>query len=267
MTANDAPSRARPPREVSTATSADPRRGSEGVRGGRRRASRADRRAASAPTATASRTRSRWRGSSASAARPIREALRVLTAQDLIRTAKGAGGGSYVQVPSVRHISDVLHSSINLLTAARPRDRRGAARGARAARGAGRPPRRERRATSDVDAAPRVRSATRRPKRRRRRSSSPTTPTSTRSSSHTCGNTLLAIAAQPVFNVLMSGFARSSLGTRFHQSVRRPAPRDRATRSTRATPTRPASLMHDHLEFLRPHYEKLWEQAKRKRER
>ena len=35
----------------------------------------------------------------------IREALRVLTAQDLIRTAKGAGGGSYVQVPSVRHIT------------------------------------------------------------------------------------------------------------------------------------------------------------------
>ena len=37
----------------------------------------------------------------------------------------------------------------------------------------------------------------------------------------TSGNTLLAIAAQPVFNVLMTGFTRSSLGTRFHQAVRR----------------------------------------------
>ena len=46
----------------------------------------------------------------------IREALRVLAAQSLIRTAKGAGGGSYVTLPSVDHISAFLSANINLLT-------------------------------------------------------------------------------------------------------------------------------------------------------
>src|SRR5262249_20886659 len=36
----------------------------------------------------------------------VREALRLLAAQNLIRTAKGAGGGSYVTLPSVDHISE-----------------------------------------------------------------------------------------------------------------------------------------------------------------
>ena len=48
----------------------------------------------------------------------VREALRLLAAQNLIRTAKGAGGGSYVTLPSVDHISEFLHASINLLTEA-----------------------------------------------------------------------------------------------------------------------------------------------------
>ena len=46
----------------------------------------------------------------------MREALRLLAAQNLIRTAKGAGGGSYVTLPTVDHISEFLHSSLNLLT-------------------------------------------------------------------------------------------------------------------------------------------------------
>jgi DNA-binding GntR family transcriptional regulator len=32
-------------------------------------------------------------------------------------------------------------------------------------------------------------------------------------------------------------------------------------------PVAAGDLMHDHLEYLRPHYEKLWEQAKRRRAR
>ena len=38
----------------------------------------------------------------------VREALRVLAAQNLLRTAKGAGGGSYVTIPTVDHISEFL---------------------------------------------------------------------------------------------------------------------------------------------------------------
>src|SRR4029078_10952466 len=48
----------------------------------------------------------------------IREALRLLTAQNLIRTAKGAGGGSVVTVASGGHISESLRSGIGLLATA-----------------------------------------------------------------------------------------------------------------------------------------------------
>ncbi len=48
----------------------------------------------------------------------VREALRLLTAQSLIRTAKGAGGGSYVTVPTAASLSESLRSGIGLLSAA-----------------------------------------------------------------------------------------------------------------------------------------------------
>jgi GntR family transcriptional repressor for pyruvate dehydrogenase complex len=38
----------------------------------------------------------------------VREALRLLAAQGLIRTAKGSGGGSFVTLPTVDHISESL---------------------------------------------------------------------------------------------------------------------------------------------------------------
>jgi DNA-binding FadR family transcriptional regulator len=46
----------------------------------------------------------------------VREALRVLAAQNLIRTAKGAGGGSFVTLPTVDHISTFLQANIGLLS-------------------------------------------------------------------------------------------------------------------------------------------------------
>src|SRR5688572_33053023 len=44
----------------------------------------------------------------------VREALRILTAQNLIRTTKGAGVGSYVTLPTVDHISEFLRGDLNL---------------------------------------------------------------------------------------------------------------------------------------------------------
>jgi GntR family transcriptional repressor for pyruvate dehydrogenase complex len=192
----------------------------------------------------------------------VREALRVLSAQDLIRTAKGAGGGSYVQVPRVTHISEYLHSSLNVLTAAQyvtveqllearellevPAARLAA----------------ERRANHDVA---RLRQCI--------HDSGPNVDAEVEFAHNTdfhaivlatSGNTLLAIAAQPVFNVLMTGFARSSLGARFHQAVRRQH-REIADAIDRGDPDAAGALMHEHLEYLRPTYEKLWEQARRKR--
>lgn len=48
----------------------------------------------------------------------IREALRVLAAQNMIRTSKGAGGGSYITLPTVDHISESMTSNLQLLTEA-----------------------------------------------------------------------------------------------------------------------------------------------------
>ncbi|HEY5331960.1 MAG TPA: GntR family transcriptional regulator, partial [Solirubrobacterales bacterium] len=47
----------------------------------------------------------------------VREALRRLSAEDLIVTRKGAQGGSFVTLPSVDNISGFVSANINLLTA------------------------------------------------------------------------------------------------------------------------------------------------------
>lgn len=49
----------------------------------------------------------------------VREALRLLAAHNLIRTAKGAGGGSFVTLPTVDHVSEAFQASIRLLNEAR----------------------------------------------------------------------------------------------------------------------------------------------------
>jgi GntR family transcriptional regulator, transcriptional repressor for pyruvate dehydrogenase complex len=49
----------------------------------------------------------------------VREALRALAAHNLIRTAKGAGGGSFVTLPTVDHVSEFLQANIRLLSESR----------------------------------------------------------------------------------------------------------------------------------------------------
>lgn len=46
----------------------------------------------------------------------IREALRVLSSERLVRTVRGVGGGSFVSQPDSGHVSDFLQTSIGLLT-------------------------------------------------------------------------------------------------------------------------------------------------------
>lgn len=48
----------------------------------------------------------------------VREALRALAAHNLVRTAKGASGGTFVTLPTVDHISGFLHANISLLSEA-----------------------------------------------------------------------------------------------------------------------------------------------------
>jgi len=189
----------------------------------------------------------------------VREALRVLAAQNLIRTAKGAGGGSYVTIPSVDHISEFLRANIGLLTDARDVTLEELVEARRllevpAARLAA-----ERRHEEDLE---------------RLRSTIPPEPLrldtqeqyTYNAEFHTtligcCGNTLLYIAAQPVFFALQTSLARSALGRRFHREInahhRRIADAIAAADAGAA-----AEEMELHLDFLVPFYEKAWRELR-----
>ena len=191
----------------------------------------------------------------------VREALRLLTAQDIIRTSKGAGGGSYVRVPRVDRINDFLQSSIDLLSVADhvTIDELLEARAlleVPAARLAA-----ERRSEQDLESL---------------RAAIPP------GSAHldlgetfvqnrefhtvvlrTCGNALLAIAAEPIFGVLMRNVARSTFTPRFNRRIGEQH-LGITTAIEAADSDRAGELMFDHLEFLRPVYAKAWRRATRR---
>jgi DNA-binding FadR family transcriptional regulator len=192
----------------------------------------------------------------------IREALRVLAAQNLLRTAKGAGGGSYVTIPTVDHISEFLRSNINLLTESQdvtlaeliearlllevPAARLAA----------------ERRSEADLD---------------RLRESIPGEPLKLNTQEQfaynkgfhsalveTCGNTLLYIAAQPVFSALQTNLARSALGRRFHREINQH--HRLITEAIEACDADAAAAqMESHLDYLVPFYERAWRDLRRTR--
>jgi DNA-binding FadR family transcriptional regulator len=185
----------------------------------------------------------------------IREALRLLAAQNLIRTAKGATGGSYVTRPTPDHLTESLMSGLRLLAEAQDVSLREllevrevlevpAARLAAA-----------RRRYDDVDVL---------------RGSIPAAPLRLGTEEqfgfnrdfHSAvlelsGNTLLAIAAQPVFGVLQTRLSRSRLGPRFHRAINEHH-RSIADAIAAGDPDAAADEMVAHLEYLRPFYEKAW---------
>lgn len=190
----------------------------------------------------------------------VREALRLLAAQGLIRTAKGAGGGSFVTLPTVDHISESLSSNITLLADARDLTldelievrellEVPAARLAARRRGAG-------------DAG-RLRSTI--------PSDRPALDTQAEfvhnRDFHTtliecCGNRLLQIAAQPVFSALQTSLSRSGLPRVFHRSIH--AHHALIAEAIEAADEDGAGReMRDHLAFLVPYYEKAWRAARR----
>ena len=194
----------------------------------------------------------------------VREALRLLAAQNLIRTAKGAGGGSYVTVPSAVHISESLRSSIDLLALAEDVTLEELL---------------EARELLEVPAArlaARRRSAEDLERMRRAIPPEPATLAAQEQFAHNkdfhsfvidaSRNTLLVIAAQPVFSVLQTHLARSRLGRRFHDAVNE---HHRAIAAAiEAGSARAAErAMRSHLQFLRPFYEKAWRYAQTARER
>ncbi|MGH3039040.1 MAG: FadR/GntR family transcriptional regulator, partial [Gaiellaceae bacterium] len=81
-----------------------------------------------------------------------------------------------------------------------------------------------------------------------------------------CGNTLLYIATQPVFTVLQTHLARSTLGRSFHSAINE---HHRAILAAIADGDADgaAEQMHSHLEYLRPAYERAWRHAVAMRKR
>jgi len=185
----------------------------------------------------------------------LREALRLLAAQNLIRTAKGAGGGSYVTVPSADNVSESLRSGLGLLTAAEDvtleellevRELLEVPAAEIAAR---------RRADEHVD---------------RLRAAIPGEPLQLGTQEQfvynadfhsivieACGNTLLTIAAQPIFGVLQTHLARSRLGRKFHIAINEHH-REIADAIDAGNERAAREQMYEHLEFLRPYYEQAW---------
>lgn len=185
----------------------------------------------------------------------VREALRALAAQNLIRTAKGAGGGSFVTMPTADHISEFLHANIGLLGESEAVSLQEflearAVLEVPAARLAA-----ERRRDTDVEAL---------------RSSIVEDPAGQTTEEQfeynkgfhsavmdACGNTLLLIAAQPIFLVLQTNLSRSSVDERFHRQIH--DDHERIAGAIEAgDPNAAEEGMRDHLDFLRGVYEKIW---------
>lgn len=188
----------------------------------------------------------------------VREALRVLAAQNLIRTAKGAAGGSYVTKPTVDHISTFLHANINLLTEsesvtleelleARELLEIPAARLAAA-----------RRRDEDLE---RLREAVPESVLNLSRGEQFTYNRDFHSTIiETSDNALLFIAAQPIFSVLQTNLARSALGRQFHKAIN-----EHHVKIIDAIDAGDVDgageEMRLHLEYLRPWYERAWRHA------
>jgi DNA-binding FadR family transcriptional regulator len=194
----------------------------------------------------------------------VREALRLLAAQSLIRTAKGAGGGSYVTVPSADHISESLRSGIDLLAVAEDVTLE------------------ELLEARELLEVPAARLAARRRSEEdleRMRGAIPPEPSRLATEQQfarnkdfhsfvieASRNTLLVIAAQPVFTVLQTHLARSRLGRQFHDAVNKDH-RAIAAAIEAGTARAAEREMRSHLQFLRPFYAKAWRYAQTLQER
>jgi DNA-binding FadR family transcriptional regulator len=192
----------------------------------------------------------------------VREALRLLAAQNLIRTGKGATGGSFVTLPSIDHISEFLNANISLLTAAQDVTLE------------------EFLEARELLEVPAARLAAARRSRIELDHVNETVPhqhqTETLSTEQQFAynkgfhsavveasrNTLIVIAAQPIFSVLQTNLARSVLDQAFYRTIN-DHHREIADAIGRGDCDASGDLMHEHLAYLRPFYETAWKHAKK----
>jgi DNA-binding FadR family transcriptional regulator len=189
----------------------------------------------------------------------IREALRVLSAQNLIRTAKGSQGGSFVTIPSIERISESLEANLGLLSHSDVTLEEFL----------------EVRELLEVPAARLA--AVRRSELtiERLRAAVPQDPLMLATQEQfrhnrdfhsllvsAADNTLLMIAAGPIFTVLQTHLRRSTLGEDFHTCVNRDHRAILAAIES-GDPEAAAEQTHEHLAYLRPMYERAWRYRRR----
>jgi DNA-binding FadR family transcriptional regulator len=185
----------------------------------------------------------------------LREALRSLAAQDLIRTAKGAGGGSFITLPSVEHVSSFVHSSITLMADANDVSLEDLL---------------EARELLEVPAARLAANRRDDDELDRLRETIPDEPLRMgpdqqfvyNQDFHSvvidcCDNALLAIAAQPIFGVLQRNLARTKLGELFHRAIN-DQHRSIAAAIEAGDAEAAGGEMQAHLAYMRPYYERAW---------
>jgi GntR family transcriptional repressor for pyruvate dehydrogenase complex len=186
----------------------------------------------------------------------VREALTGLATESMLRTVKGANGGNFVTTPSPDRVSDALSLAVTLLSQTNrvtldelleirellelPATRLAA----------------QRRSEGDLDHV---------------REAIPEHPLELPVNAQfthnrdfhkavldASGNTLLVIAAAPIFSVLQTRLARTRLGPDFHHHIN-VHHREIAAAIAAGDPDGAEGLMRDHLAWLRPKYEEIWE--------
>jgi DNA-binding FadR family transcriptional regulator len=185
----------------------------------------------------------------------LREALRSLAAQDLIRTARGAGGGSYVTLPSRAGVSSFLHNSLTVMTGAREITLDELL---------------EARELLEVPAARLAAERIDEDGLARLRGQIPGEPTRLTPQTQfvfnqdfhsvvieSSGNALLTIAATPIFGVLQTNLDRARFGRRFHELVNGEHVLI-ADAIAAGDADAAAAHMREHLQHIRPYYEKAW---------
>ena len=192
----------------------------------------------------------------------VREALRVLATQSLIRTAKGAAGGSYVSTPSVDHISYFLEANLGLLSNSNDVSLEEflEAREVIEVPAAGFAA--ERRTDDDIA---RLEAAIPEEPLRLPVPEQFSFNRGWHSAVVDCsGNSLLAIAVQPLFVVLQNNLQRSGMSRQAHERINHD--HRRITDAISAGDRHAAeAAMREHLAFLRPIYEAVWRTSRLRR--
>ena len=185
----------------------------------------------------------------------VREALRLLAAQNLIRTTKGAGGGSFVTLPTVDHVSEFLQANISLLNESREVSAEEMLEARELLESFATRMAALRRSPADLE---RLRACI---------IDDPLEPGSEQQFAYNagfhaglldaCGNTLLAIAAQPIFGILQTNMRRREIAI---QTLRQVNEDHRGILAAVQAGDADAAeqRMRDHLALLRETYVSLW---------